>query len=43
MLGNNHYMSTLESEGRGRFTGQTKYNVKVGGVDLGDGQQTADF
>ena len=39
---NNHYMSTLESEGRGRFPGQTKYNVKVGGVDLGDGQQTAD-
>ena len=35
-------MSTLESEGRGRFPGQTKYNVKVGGVDLGDGQQTAD-
>ena len=24
------------------FYGQTKYNVKVGGVDLGDGQQTAD-
>jgi len=39
---NNHYMNTLESEGRGRFPGQTKYNVKVGGVDLGDGQQTAD-
>ena len=30
-------MSTLESEGRGRFRRQ--YNVKVGGVDLGDGQQ----
>ena len=39
---NNHYMNTLETEGRGRFPGQTKYNVKVGGVDLGDGQQTAD-
>jgi len=37
---NNHYMNTLESEGRGRFPGQTKYSVKVGGVDLGDGQQT---
>jgi hypothetical protein len=39
---NNHYMETLEDEGRGRFPGQTKYNIKVGGVDLGDGQQTAD-
>ena len=39
---NNHYMSTLETEGRGRFPGQTKYSVKVGGVDLGDGQQTTD-
>ena len=39
---NNHYMNTLETEGRGRFPGQTKYNVKVGGVDLGDGEQTAD-
>ena len=38
---NNHYMNTLETEGRGRFPGQTKYNVKVGGVDLGDGEQTA--
>ncbi len=37
---NNHYMQTLESEGRGRFPGQTKYSVKVGGVDLGDGQAT---
>ena len=39
---NNHYMNTLETEGRGRFPGQTKYSVKVGGVDLGDGQQTTD-
>jgi len=39
---NNHYMNTLETEGRGRFPGQTKYNVKVGGVDLGEGEQTAD-
>ena len=39
---NNHYMITLEKEGRGRFPGQTKYNVKVGGVDLGEGEQTAD-
>ena len=35
-------MNTLETEGRGRFYAQTKYNVKVGGVDLGDGQQTTD-
>ena len=37
---NNHYMSTLESEGRGRFPGQTKYSVKVGGVDLSEGERT---
>ena len=37
---NNHYMNTLESEGRGRFPGQTKYSVKVGGVDLGEGERT---
>ncbi len=37
---NNHYMNTLESEGRGRFPGQTKYSVKVGGVDLGEGEAT---
>ena len=39
---NNHYMETLEKEGRGRFPGQTKNSVKVGGVDLGEGEQTAD-
>ena len=37
---NNHYMETLEDEGRGRFPGQTKYSVKVGGVDLAEGQAT---
>ena len=37
---NNHYMNTLESEGRGRFPGQTKYSVKVGGVDLAEGERT---
>ena len=36
----NHYMESLEQEGRGRFPGQIKYNVPVGGVDLGDGQLT---
>jgi hypothetical protein len=39
---NNHYMETLEDEGRGRFPGQTKYSVKVGGVDLAEGQQTTE-
>ena len=39
---NNHYMETLEDEGRGRFPGQTKYSVKVGGVDLAEGEQTTD-
>ena len=39
---NNHYMETLEDEGRGRFPGQTKYSVKVGGVDLPEGSRTAD-
>ena len=37
---NNHYMQTLESEGRGRFPGQTKYSVKVGGVDIAEGEAT---
>lgn len=37
---NNHYMGTLETEGRGRFPGQTKYSIKVGGVDLSEGQRT---
>ena len=39
---NNHYMESLEREGRGRFPGQIKYNVPVGGVSLGEGQQTVD-
>ena len=29
---NNHYMETLEQEGRGRFPGQVKYNVPLGGI-----------
>ena len=39
---NNHYMASLETEGRGRFPGQIKYNVPVGGVTLGEGQLTVD-
>ena len=39
---NNHYMNTLETEGRGRFPGQIKYNVPVGGIDLAQNQLTVD-
>ena len=39
---NNHYMQALETEGRGRFPGQIKYNVSLGGVGLGEGQLTVD-
>ena len=39
---NNHYMATLEQEGRGRFPGQIKYNVPVGGIDLAENQLTVD-
>ena len=35
-------METLEQEGRGRFPGQVKYNVPLGGVDLGQGQLTVE-
>jgi hypothetical protein len=39
---NNHYMETLEREGRGRFPGQIKYNVGLGGVDLSQNQLTVE-
>ena len=39
---NNHYMESLETEGRGRFPGQIKYNVPVGGIDLAQNQLTVD-
>ena len=39
---NNHYMESLEQEGRGRFPGQIKYNVPVGGIDLAQNQLTVD-
>ena len=39
---NNHYMESLEQEGRGRFPGQVKYNVPLGGIDLAQNQLTVD-
>ena len=39
---NNHYMESLETEGRGRFPGQIKYDVPVGGIDLAQDQLTVD-
>ena len=34
---NNYYNQTLSEEGKGRFPGQEKYDVAVGGVDLAEG------
>ena len=39
-VANNYYNQTLSEEGKGRFPGQTKYDVAVGGVDLQEGQLT---
>ena len=39
-VANNFYNQTLSEEGKGRFPGQAKYDVAVGGVDLSDGQLT---
>jgi len=39
-VANNYYNQTLSEEGKGRFPGQTKYDVAVGGVDLAEGQLT---
>ena len=39
-VANNFYNQTLSEEGKGRFPGQTKYDVAVGGVDLAEGQLT---
>ena len=33
-VANNFYNQTLSEEGKGRFPGQEKYDVAVGGVDL---------
>ena len=39
-VANNYYNQTLSEEGKGRFPGQEKYDVAVGGVSLADGAQT---
>ena len=39
-VANNYYNQTLSEEGKGRFPGQEKYDVLVGGIDLSDGQLT---
>jgi len=39
-VANNYYNQTLSEEGKGRFPGQEKYDVAVGGVDLGEGEST---
>ena len=39
-VANNYYNQTLSEEGKGRFPGQEKYDVAVGGVDLAEGQNT---
>ena len=39
-VANNYYNAKVSEEGRGRFPGQSKYDSKVGGVDLPDGANT---
>ena len=39
-VANNYYNQTLSEEGKGRFPGQEKYDVAVGGVDLAEGAST---
>ena len=39
-VANNFYNQTLSEEGKGRFPGQEKYDVAVGGVDLSEGVST---
>ena len=39
-VANNFYNQTLSEEGKGRFPGQEKYDVAVGGVTLSEGQLT---
>ena len=39
-VANNFYNQTLSEEGKGRFPGQEKYDVAVGGVTLSEGAQT---
>ena len=39
-VANNFYNQTLSEEGKGRFPGQEKYDVAVGGIDLSEGAST---
>tara|TARA_B100000683_G_C12329174_1_gene489841 strand:- start:105 stop:752 length:648 start_codon:yes stop_codon:yes gene_type:complete len=39
-VANNYYNQQLSEEGKGRFPGQEKYDVPVGGIDLADGAST---
>jgi len=39
-VANNFYNQTLSEEGKGRFPGQEKYDVAVGGVTLSEGSLT---
>ena len=39
-VANNFYNQTLSEEGKGRFPGQEKYDVAVGGIDLAEGAST---
>ena len=39
-VANNYYNQTLSEEGKGRFPGQEKYDVAVGGIDLAEGAST---
>ena len=41
-VANNFYNQTLSEEGKGRFPGQEKYDVPVGGITLGDGASTTE-
>jgi len=39
-VANNFYNQTLSEEGKGRFPGQEKYDVAVGGINLAEGAST---
>tara|TARA_R100001463_G_scaffold111750_2_gene166668 strand:+ start:4256 stop:4903 length:648 start_codon:yes stop_codon:yes gene_type:complete len=39
-VANNYYNQTLSEEGKGRFPGQEKYDVQVGGIGLSEGTST---
>ena len=39
-VANNYYNSAVSEEGKGRFPGQEKYDVAVGGIDLAEGAST---